>query len=242
MGDFLQDRFGISVEDTDLWTKDFEYTSMEKNKIQDILDRYEEKILSQASKERHNYLEYLKSVGLTSDFAVVDSQLYGTIQYYLGKLLGKKLKGFYFCVCKDKSNIYLEQNLMWGCFPGKKELDGKDSSIYKNGTFIEAFFTAPNGMFQCIEDDGEKRYAEKKQNQINFDIRWNMLVGIQEFLEDAVKFCSEYHVNIGAEDIYFADKMFGVSMNNGVGPTEKMKNGFYYDNGMAGHKETPIWD
>lgn len=242
VGDFLQDRFGVSVEDKDLWAKDFGYTNEDKRKLRDILEKYEKEILLEAGRERHNYLAYLDSVGLESDFAIIDSQLYGTTQFYLGKLLGKKLKGYYFCVCQDKTNRYLEQNIMWGCFPGKKGLDGKDSSIYKNAAFTEAFFTAPNGMLECIEEDGKKRYASKRQNQTNFSIRLEMVEGIQEFMEDAVKFCEEYQVDIGEEDISFTDKMFGILMNKGFEPSDKMKSGFYYDNGIASHKEMPIWE
>lgn len=242
MSNFLQDRFGVSVEDKDLAVKDFGYTNENKQELLEILEKYEKEILLEASKERHNYLAYLDSIGLDSNFAIIDSQLYGTTQFYLGKLLGKKLKGYYFCVCQDKTNRYLEQNTMWGCFPGKKDLDGKDSSVYKNAVFIEAFFTAPNGMLEYIEDNGEKRYAQKKQNQIHFDIRLEMLEGIQKFMEEAVKFCEEYHIDIGAEDIYFVDQMFEVLMNKGFEPTDKMKKGFYYDNGIASRKEAPIWE
>ena len=131
---------------------------------------------------------------------------------------------------------------MRGCFPGKKELDGKHSSIYKNAAFIEAFFTAPNGMLECIEDDGSRRYAENKQNQLNFDVRLDMLAGIQEFLEEMIEICDQYQIDIKEEDIYFVDKLFGLLMNNGFEPTVRMKNSFYYDNGILDHKEMPIWE
>jgi len=242
VADFLQDRLGISVEDKALQTKDFGYTKENKQELQNILDKYEKEILWEADRERQNYLAYLDSVGLKSDFAIIDSQLYGTTQFYLGKLLDAKLRGYYFCVCMDKTNQYLKQNIMQGCFPGRTGLDGKDSSIYKNAAFIEAFFTAPNGMLEYIKDNGEKQYAEKKQNQINFDTRLEMMEGIQEYLKEAVTFCERYNVDIGSEDIYFTDKMFGLLMNNGFEPTDKMKHSFYYDNGIASRKEMPIWE
>lgn len=240
--DFLYDRFGVSKEDEGLCEEDCAEINGSKQNLQEVVKQYKADILSEADRERKNYLAYVKAIGLTSDFAIVDSQLYGTTQYYLGKLLGEKLKGYYFCVCKDKTNRYLGRNIMESCFPGKKELDGKDSSIYKNAAFIEAFFTSPEGMLECIEDNGSKRYAKKKRNQLNFEIRFDMLEGIQDFISETIFLCKEYCVAVTQEDIYFTDNMLGIFMNNGFEPTEKMKKSFFYDNGILGKKEVPIWE
>ena len=97
-------------------------------------------------------------------------------------------------------------------------------------------------MLECIEDDGSRRYAENKQNQLNFDVRLDMLAGIQEFLEEMIEICDQYQIDIKEEDIYFVDKLFGLLMNNGFEPTVRMKNSFYYDNGILDHKEMPIWE
>jgi len=237
---FLYDRFGVSIENETLQQR--AYADVDKYELENILERYEKEILSEARREKNNYMKYLESLGLSSDFVIIDSQLYGTTQYYLGKMLDRRLSGYYFCACLDETNKYLDQNLMNGCFPGKKELDGRQSSIYKNAAFIEAFFTAPNGMLECIEDDGGRRYAENKQNQLNFDVRLDMLAGIQEFLEEMIEIYDQYQIDIKEEDIYFVDKLFGLLMNNGFEPTVRMKNSFYYDNGILDHKEMPIWE
>ncbi len=239
---FLKDRFGIWKEDLEHCEKSAIEMVKNKQGSKAVLEQFKSDILLEAERERNNYLTYLDSIGLTSDFAIIDSQLHGTTQYYLGKMLGEKLKGYYFCVCKDKTNRYLEQNIMDGCFPGKEGLDGKDSNIYKNATFIEAFFTSPEGMLECIEDDGKKRYAEKKQNQFNFDIRYDMLKGIEDFLKEIILLCKEYCVDVALEDRYFTDNMLGIFLNNGFEPTDKMKKSFFYDNGILGNKEVPIWE
>lgn len=242
MKNFLKDRFGIWKEDLKPCEQFVVETGGNKQQLQEILKQIKSDILLEADREKKNYLAYLDSIGLISGFAIVDSQLHGTTQYYLGKMLGEKLKGYYFCVCKDKTNRYLERNNMEGCFPGKMDLDGKDSNIYKNATFIEAFFTSPEGMLECVEDDGSKRYAEKKQNQLNFNIRFEMLKGIQDFLKEIIFLCKEYGVAVTSEDRYFTDNMLGVFMNSGFEPTEKMKDSFFYDNGILGNKEVPIWE
>ncbi|HBA68600.1 MAG TPA: hypothetical protein DCZ40_04490 [Lachnospiraceae bacterium] len=107
MQEFLKDRFGLSEEDVKLCGEILVDVQEGRQKLGQVLKQYEKNILAEADRERKNYLAYVKSIGLTPDFAVVDSQLYGTTQYYLGKLLGKRLKGYYFCVCKDKTNIMI---------------------------------------------------------------------------------------------------------------------------------------
>lgn len=240
--EFLKDRFGLLCEDESLQKIDCVYTDENKQRLQNMLMKYEKEIMSEAKEERKNYCEYLNSIKLSSDFAVIDSQLYGTTQYYLSKLLGKKLKGYYFCVCLDKTNKYLERNNMEGCFPSREDLDGKDSSIYKNSAFIEAFFTAPNGMLEYIDGDGRKKYAPKKQNQINFDVRFDMVEGIRDFMSEIENIFSKYQIKISSEDIYFVDRVFGEMMNNGFEATDRMKKSFYYDNGILSSREMPIWE
>ncbi len=240
--DFLWDRFGVIDYSGNLQNVYVIDTDKDIQKQYTILKKYEEEILSEAERERNNYLAYINSLNIASDFAIVDSQLYGTTQYYLGKLLKQNLSGYYFCACLDKTNKYLKRNIMISCFPGKKGMDGKDSNFYKKAAFIEAFFTAPNGMLECIENDGSKRYAENKQNQINFEIRLEMLEGIKAFMKDAVQWCEKYGIRAQGEDIYFMDQLFGIFMNNGFNPTDDMKKSFYYDNGILDHSEVPIWE
>lgn len=240
--DFLKDRFGVIIDDRRLEEIDYKYAKENKPILQEVLKKYEKEILSEASRERHNYLTYLEKMKISTDFAVIDSQLYGAAQYYLGKLLGKNLKGYYFCACLDKANRYLVRNIMEGCFPAQKGLDGRDANIFKNTVFIEAFFTAPNGMLEYIDDAGEKKYSEKKQNQINFDVRFEMSEGIREYMKDIIDLCQKYQIDLESEDIFFTDKIFGVFLNNGFEATAKMKKSFFYDNGILGKKEVPIWE
>ena len=48
------------------------------------------------NKERNNYLKYCKKNIKGKNVAVVDLGYSGTIQYYLIKLLNKKINGYYF--------------------------------------------------------------------------------------------------------------------------------------------------
>ena len=118
--------------------------------------------------------------------------------------------------------------------------NGKNANIFKYAAFFEAFFTAPNGMMEYIDDDGEIRYRPDGKNQENFSVREDMLQGIIEYFCDiekikrGVRFYFDYPTE-------WADNAFGILMNGAFEPTERMREGFYYDNGIAGRSEFPIW-
>ena len=205
----------------------------------EVLECYFNSILEEAEQERKNYIKYLSELGLRTDFAIVDSLLYGTTQYYLGKILDRRIIGYYFCACLEETNRFLEANIMKGCF---QTGDVKNSNIYKYAPFIEAFFTAPNGMFEYMDEYGNKRYAKKMRNQENFDIRYEMVEGIREFMKDMIHVQQEQIGENRMNDTAFADLLFGVFMNNGFKASERMKESFWYDNRLAGNGEVPIWE
>ena len=153
--------------------------------------------------------------------------------------MDRKLIGYYFCACLEETNRFLEANIMRGCF---QTGDEKNSNIYKYAPFIEAFLTAPNGMFEYMDEYGNKRYAKKMRNQENFDIRYEMVEGIREFMKDMIHVQQEQIGEDRMNDAAFADLLFGVFMNNGFKASERMKESFWYDNRLAGNGEVPIWE
>lgn len=237
--DFLKDRFGLKITDGKLSETQWSVFSKSESMKDGLLEHYSDFILEEAEQERSNYIKYLSGLGLKNDFAIVDSQLYGTTQYYLGKILDRRIRGYYFCACLEETNRYLKENIMKGCFRAE---DGKNSNIYKQAPFIEAFFTAPNGMLECMDEYGNKQHAKKMRNQDNFDIRYEMVEGIREFMKDMIyvqrEHIGEYRIN----DATFADMLFGIFMNNGFNVSERMKKSFWYDNRIAGSGEVPIWE
>lgn len=237
--DFLKSRFGINVTNEELEKVEW---AIQSEANEQWLELYSDKILQEAEREKKNYMDYLETLGLDSDFAIVDSQLYGSTQYYLGKLLDRKLSGYYFCACLQQTNKYFAYNNMKGCFSGTEGKDGKESNVYKQAPFVEAFFTAPNGMFECIEDDGSKRYARKMKNQEEFDIRLEMMEGIREFIKDMLEIQKNQMLAYHIRDTDFADRLFGTFMNQGFVESEEMRRSFWYDNLLAGNREMPVWE
>lgn len=237
---FMKDRFGIIVDEEETSWISVSEKQNDKQSLKNLMHQYEKKIFLRSEKERKNYQMYFSSLGIREKYAVVDSQFYGSTQYYLGKVLGKMLKGYYFCACTSSDNQYLKGNEMDGCFQGNAELQEKDTNVHKQAQFLEAFFTAPEGMLEYIESDGSKKYTEKMSNQKYFDVRLEMVEGIKKFI------CQMTLVQQGMElkekDYMWADKLFGYFMNQGFIPSDKMKCGFYFDNYVSNKREMPIWE
>lgn len=237
---FFQERFQIQISELEQGEQLFRV--VDKNLLYEMIDKYYENILCEAKREKRNYLQYLEQMDLHIDFAVVDSQLYGSTQYYLSKICKKEITGYYMCACMDESNRFRSFNPMSGCFTGLTGKDGKDSSILRYAPFTESFFTAPNGMFLYVDDDGKKVYSENKNNQKFYDVREAMSEGIGEFIDDMVDISSKFDLHPGAMDARVADFLFETFMNGGFIPNDIMRKSFYYDNAIAGNKEVPLWE
>lgn len=197
---------------------------------------YEKEILRKTALERKSYLKYFFSkVGQKEKFAVIDSWFYGNTQYFLGKLLEKRLQGFYFCVDNQATNVCATFQNMLGCF-------SPNSELYKHALFVESFFTSPKGMLLYIDELGIKHYGKKMSNQRNFTIRNQMYKGIKQFIGEMIFFQKEFDLEINENDRFFSDALFGVLMDNGFKPSERMKKSFFYDNGLASKMESPVWN
>jgi len=239
---FLKDRFGIEplqeiVEDDLLLPKKAILKSESKKRM---LQLYRKEILERSRWERVNYRAYFDSLDIGSTYAVVDSQFYGSTQHYLGKVLNKKMKGYYFCVCTEKDNQYLKENEMYGCFQGGNGGKAEDTNVHRQAQFLEAFFTSPEGMLEYIGKGGCKKYAVRMSNQKHFHVRLEMAEGIKEFIKDMEFIRQEFHLE--ERNDMWSDALFGCFMEDGFEPTEQMKESFYFDNGVMNHRESPIWE
>jgi len=237
---FLEERFGVSVEGKELSEIYVNEIAGDAETIKKLLRPYKGEILGRSRIEKAAYQAYFDSLELGGEYAVVDSQFYGSTQYYLGKMLNKKLTGYYLCACTETDNRYLYGNEMYGCFQGGAEINPKDTNVHKQAQFLEAFFTSPNGMLAYIEADGNKKYAREMSNQKHFGVRWVMAEGIQEFIREM--FSLQQELQIEERDDEWSDILFGCLINQGFMPSEKMKKSFYFDNAVTSGREMPIWE
>ena len=150
VGNLLYSRFGV-------YTSDNDYVEMPRNmeKVAKQLDIKD--ILNRAKLERENYKKYINK--FNSNCAVVDVGYSGTIQYYLSKMLNKKIDGYYICThfnnkpsklgAKCKS-IYGVVNL----------IDEIENIVFKNQLYIEAVLKAPFGQLISFNDEGLPIYND----------------------------------------------------------------------------------
>ncbi|MCI8821191.1 MAG: hypothetical protein HFI15_01530 [Lachnospiraceae bacterium] len=240
--DFFRDRLGVCVEDAAYGNILMADIQKDEKKLFGMLDRYMPEIDCSLKCERKAYWKYFESMGIGDNFAVIDSILYGNTQYYLGKFLGKRTKGYYFSVCLEAGNRCIADNEMKGCFQKETDCSGRDTAVFRYASILEAFFTSPKGMLINIKENGEKNYAERMTNQMKFEIRRQMQKGVLHFIKDMVDLQREGDIWQLTADEQYADFLFGCFMDNGFDPSDELKSGFYYDNGILNRKEVPIWE
>lgn len=234
---FLKKRFNITARNED---KDIDVSNIQKedSDILVFLKPYEEEIYCEAERQRINYLNYLDKIGNGKNIAIVDSFLYGNTQYYLGKLLQKKLDGYYIIMNKEDDNVCIHYQNMFSCFQDENDLTGKNNEIWNHALFLEAFLTAPHGMVLEIDSQQKPIYAEKMMNQKKFHIREEMQIGIKKFFEDY----SRYAKGVGGKiSNSFIENIFSLFINDGFIKTDEFKNGFYFDNAMVNGRESSIF-
>lgn len=237
--ELLTERFGLTDVEENLEMVSACAMQQDSQSMRKMLVPYEQAILSRMEIERDGYLGYIDSLNIGDSYAVVDSQYYGSTQFYLGKLLKKRLKGYYFCACLSPDNKYLTNNEMEGCF-GNDTCE--ESSLHKYSNFLESFFTAPHGMLVRIKDDGSKVYAENMSNQQFFDTRVKMNNGILKFIQDMIAGQGGDEISNLITNERFADQLFEVFMDGGFEPSQQMKESFFFDNGLVDNREAPIWE
>lgn len=226
--DYLKSRFNIKVNN---YSTDLEERMTFVREKKDL-------IMKVIKKERIGYLKYLSKVlSKCGHFGIIDSWYYGNNQYYLGKTLKSRIYGFYFDALLSNDNVCYQNQNMLACFHG----EGKNSNLYRKCLFGEAFFTSPKGMLLYVDKFGKKHYAKRKKNQKKFKIRNVMQKGIYDFLFEIIKLQLLLNFDNLENDRFFSDELFGVFMDDGFIVPEKIKDSFWYDNGMMNNKEEPIW-
>lgn len=234
---FLRDRFGLMVSGSD----DIYMDTLQQNanSLKDALQPFLDQILERCQWEKENYNRYLQKLDINSQFAVVDSQFYGTTQYYFAKYMQQKIPGYYMCANTNTCNPYMQKNPMYGCFQGEIP---ESRMVHKQAQFLESYFTAPHGMLCYIDCDGLPVYAPPMSNQVYFYVRQEMQEGIKDFFLHIYQVCSECEITADEGDWYWSDATLGVGMDHGYDVTEDMKRGFYFDNGAVNYREMPIWE
>lgn len=226
VSELIEDRFGglvINEEDKRL-------------DLKMILQKYHAQIVQYINAVKNNYSNYLNTIHLTQDCAVVDLGFYGNNQKYLNKLLGLNMKGYYFNANLSDENPNTVQS-MYACFQTAEDTKGKQSEIRKKQIFIESFLTAPHGMIKAVDEKGNMICAPGKNNQRCFDDKRLINAGVKKFVNSYKNIVKDIDLKI---DTQFVDKYYGVAMRS-FQFAEEVKKSFYNDNAMMNRLESMLF-
>ncbi len=202
---------------------------------------YMDKIMEEAREERENYQKYLKQFPMGGTCAAVDFCYHGTIQYYLQKIIGKRLDGYYFFADISENNPYYKGN-MFPCFQARDDKEGKKSEIYKKWILLESFLTAPYGMIRYVDKSGEFVCGEKGKNQEFFQERVEINEGVKEFIADMARDGLDQYLSGDDAMICFIMKVYGCMMDGESVLGSEMRKFFYFDNDMVHSRELNIFE
>ncbi len=169
----LYSRLGINVDCNDFkveMPKDIERVMNTVNISQ---------VIKRAEAERKNYIGYIGSIN--SKITLADIGYQGTIQYYISKILNKKISGSYICT------HYKNKPAQIGCdFKGLYNVinmrEEQTNGIFKNQLCFEAVLKAPFGQLVCFDDNFKPVY--NSENDFD-DFTEEIQRGILKFIDDA---------------------------------------------------------
>lgn len=202
-------------------------------KVMKTIEPYLNDIFKKANEEKKEYMAYIDSLQYNNNPCVVDVGYSGTIQYYLSKMLNKKVKGAYLSTTPEKK----PEKLGCVCYSLYPVLDlekSKENTVFKNQLFLEAVLKAPFGQLMCFEN-GKPVYGE---DRIIGDDVANMQKGILEYVSkvsSVLNGIGEVNIDKNLASTIFDIGLMGCWWKNGIAEIFKVtddycSNGeFYYD-------------
>lgn len=221
--DYFKIRFGINIKEDY-----FINTSIDLDKIQNILNINKIKILKNAKKQRSLYLKYINQFITNDDnISIVDPSYNGTIQFNISKLLNKQIEGYYCNANLSNDNKYNIKN-MYALFQSNSDLKAELSNIRKNTVFFEdGILVAPTGTPLRIKNDLTFEYSDLQYTQRNFLEKEEIYTGIINFFKHSiVNYTTINDINLTNE---FVDFLFGELCSKKVSISQDIKDKFYFD-------------
>lgn len=184
-------------------------------------------ILKEAAVQRKYLLDYFKSQGINGNckMGVFDCVASGTVQTYLEKLLGTKMKGFYFGI-----KLPLQKSVSaMSAFGTLTDYEVR-SAVLEHYLLLENMLAAMSGTLIRLE--GKKMIFE---DNVPSDKLPEIQEGILRFAQDADKlFCKE--------DFEYCNEIVEVIFHGAVIFADEIKRTFTYDDSYIGEKgKVGIW-
>ena len=223
---FFDVRFDLELgDDTEIHLPEEPSTKIMKK----IMDEHEGEILERAALERRHYEKYLAGLGNNFDnVGVVDMGYAGTIQFYLQRLLGKNLTGYYFATNVNNRFGVSAAERMRGCFTENDDYGLTTSAIYKYHLLFESILTAPDAQLKFFDEEGNPIFGNPEPAQFQIgDIR-EVHEGISAFCRDVLEIFGEYILKIPI-DFDFVDKWVRSFVDDEEIIAPEVKNIFNFD-------------
>lgn len=237
-GQYLEDRFGVQALGEDSHAGDIVSVPGNAEEIREWLKPYLEKILMVIQSEKENYLKYIQRYAISEKDGLIDLWFYGNNQYYLSKVVGKPLTGFYFAVNLNGKNSCGKNNILIPCFQQTDDLEAKDCNLKKGDIFVESFLTAPYGMIKSVDENGDYRCSAGGMNQTYFDARELINQGVCAFMREYTELAGRWAIL----SPQYMDDFFGEYIKEHLDLEPKLKKVFYYDNALIHRGESKVFE
>lgn len=236
LGEMLQERFGVEPRTDD--TMRNQTAKGVSNEAVEYALSYKETILLRAAKERKEYLGYLQAIignhhrGNRSVFDFIAS---GTVQYFLQKLLGEKLNGFYFATMNHPNERYhLEKSIVSAY--GNIRSYGTESQVARHYLFLESIMVDDFPTLKYIEN-GDFVYESKIKSP--YTAIFGVQEGILHYQRDIMKM--RKLVPGWRDERGFADKLFGMLFDGSCQVQWTVQSAFVNDDSFDGVTPFRVW-
>lgn len=217
-------RLGLDIDVTDKFIKLDDCRNEVLKNISDNFSTYKIKF----AEEKESYINYCKKEIKGKKSAVVDLGYSGTIQYYLMKLLNKKIDGFYFILTDNIKPLKIDGKASC-CFNFKS--DTLEKNIYNFSMILEAFLTAPVGQLIKFDKSGNPIYKDEEINEEFIKKLDDISKGIVEFYEDYLGLAIKYNLNLSNEFIgtNLSSLIYTDVLNKNIKNDFKLENSYSLD-------------
>jgi len=153
-------------------------------KVMDILNPIFPVIYENAEHEKRNYKKYIDTIDGLNDKHVymIDLGYSGTAQYYLSKMLGRRIDGRYL-IMRENFKLLPNKSKAKACFgQALTKEDYLRHDVARYSGYLESFLTSDRGQLCRFDSDGRPEYLDTGDNGIKSLER--IYDGIHEFIED----------------------------------------------------------
>ena len=231
----MKNRFYIETDNRTEAINDSSVNTVDNGFFSEVM-KYKRDIKDVITYNLTKYKKYLSDMSINKDCLFIDTGYYGHTVYYLSKILGERLQGFYFTVNREKTNTCVSSTDIRGCFQQSDDKNAHDTGVYRMGGLFDAYLTAPNGMFIGFDEKGRFRFSKKMHNQLDFAAREEINHGVIDFIKAIMYVAGD---NISGTP-FFSDAVFKTWFETGTTFGKKITSSLYFDNLFSQNGEYQI--